>query len=228
MSVGVAPAHLDPLRRRPAWRRAWPWAAGLVAAVALDRPAWVLLSAKTAEAQAAINAEWWFRGLWWLGRMEVWAIAAGLLVVVDLARGVGGSVVGGLRRGTLLLLGTGVTGLLAEGLKVVFRRERPILSEGWYSFRPFMERTFDGSGLGLPSGHAAVAFGAALALMRMFPAWTPVFLAIGIAGATGRVLAGAHYLSDTYVSLVLAAVVVGFFAAWDRRNNAGRAIALHC
>ncbi len=114
------------------------------------------------------------------------------------------------RRAWLLLLSPGVAGLVAEVLKIVIRRERPALNEGAYGFRPWDDRTWSGAGLAFPSSHAAVAFGGAAMLAILFPRarWVGYVLAAGC--ALTRILAGAHFVSDT----VLGAGVGWLTAQW--------------
>lgn len=196
----------------------------------MDRATWLALSARTPEATELLRRTDWFNALWVLGRMELWGGVALVMITLELVRlprHLPRPLNHALRRGTLLLLSSGLAGLVAEVLKVVFRRERPIETGGWYRFRSVFERTFDGSGLGLPSGHAAVAFGAAFALALMFPRLTWLFLLMAIACGIGRILAGAHFLSDVYVSILLAYGLARAVAALDLRNNEGRPIASH-
>jgi membrane-associated phospholipid phosphatase len=117
-----------------------------------------------------------------------------------------------------ICLSAGLGGLIAEFLKLIIRRERPIDQEV-YVFRAFSERAWSTSGLGLPSSHAAVAFGGSLALITIFPTlrWPALGMAIGC-GFT-RISSGAHYPTD-----VAAGALVGFFAnylagLWLRRES---------
>lgn len=113
------------------------------------------------------------------------------------------------RRGWLLLWSPLLAGALAELLKVLVRRERPALNDGAYGFRPWDERTWSGAGLAFPSSHAAVAFGGAFMLARLFPRakWVGIALAVGC-GVT-RVLARAHFVSD-----VVFAAGLGWLVSW--------------
>lgn len=117
-----------------------------------------------------------------------------------------------------ICLSAGLGGLIAEFLKLIIRRERPIDQEV-YVFRAFSERAWSTSGLGLPSSHAAVAFGGSLALITIFPTlrWPALGMAIGC-GFT-RISSGAHYPTD-----VAAGALVGCFAnylagLWLRRES---------
>lgn len=113
------------------------------------------------------------------------------------------------RRGWLLFWSPVLAGALAEVLKIVVRRERPGLNDGAYGFRDWSERTLSGAGLAFPSSHAAVAFGGAFMLARLFPRarWVGYVLAAGC-GIT-RVLARAHFVSD-----VVFAAGLGWFVSW--------------
>ncbi len=113
------------------------------------------------------------------------------------------------RRALLLFWAASLGGLAAEILKIVIRRERPALHDGLYGFRPWDERTWSGGGLSLPSSHAAVAFGGAAMLARLYPRarWVGYTLAVGC-GVT-RVLARAHFVSD-----VVLAAGLGWLTAW--------------
>lgn len=104
------------------------------------------------------------------------------------------------RRAWLLFLSPGFAGLAAEVLKIVIRRERPALNDGDYGFRPWSERPLSGGGLAFPSSHTAVAFGGAAMLAILFPRarWVGYVLAAGC--ALTRILAGAHFVSDTVLA----------------------------
>lgn len=103
-----------------------------------------------------------------------------------------------------------MAGAMAELLKRVIGRERPgtIDPTGAYTFKPFLGAFSDGSNLGIPSSHAAVAFGGAFILLRLFPCagWVALVWAIGC-GVT-RIALGAHYVSD-----VVAGAALGHIAA---------------
>lgn len=113
------------------------------------------------------------------------------------------------RRAWLVFWSPVVAGALAELMKLVVRRERPALNDGLYGFRDFADRTWNGAGLAFPSSHAAVAFGGAAMLARLYPRarWVGYTLAAGC--AITRVLARAHFVSD-----VVFAAGLGWLAAW--------------
>ena len=120
------------------------------------------------------------------------------------------------RRAWLLFWSPMLAGGIAELLKIVLRRERPAINDGLYGFRPWDERTWNGAGLAFPSSHAAVAFGGAAMLARLFPRarWVGYTLAAGCAAT--RVFARAHFVSD-----VVLAAGIGWLTAWllSRRWN---------
>jgi membrane-associated phospholipid phosphatase len=62
--------------------------------------------------------------------------------------------------------------------------------------------------MGLPSSHTLVAFAGAFALARLFPRARWVFYALAAGCGLTRVMATAHYLSDTVVAACVAWAVV--------------------
>ena len=65
--------------------------------------------------------------------------------------------------------GAHAAGIVGELLKILVRRMRPPDVGSAYAFRAFSDHPFSSRGLGFPSSHAVVAFGAAAILSRMFP-----------------------------------------------------------
>ncbi len=177
-------------------------AIAFVAAQALDRPALAHL-----RSPGATDADWG-RALRVLGWWPLWIVVGLVLALHDAHRPLAWPLRDRWTRAAVLVLGSGLSGLLAEGLKLAIRRERPGLAGGLYEFRPFLEAPFSTSGLGLPSSHAAVAFGAAFALSRLHPAQAPLWIALAAGCALQRVLAGAHFLSDTLLAAIAAWAVV--------------------
>lgn len=125
-------------------------------------------------------------------------------------------------RATLLTVSVLGTALIAEAVKLVVRRERPhaALEHGvFYSFRSWLDAPLSSSGVGFPSSHAAVAFGGAFMLVRLVPATWPVILLWSCGCAATRVLAGAHYVSDTVAAAVIGyALSTWLFATTMRRQ----------
>ena len=154
-----------------------------------------------------VNSQDWGRLLRVMGFLPTWLIAAAALALHDRARALR------FRRANLLLFSPALSGLAGEILKIMIRRLRPG-ETGEYIFRSFAERPFSSSGLGMPSSHAIVAFGAAAMLSRLFPRAWPVWWLLGWGCALTRVLHGRHFISD----VVLAAIVGWLIAAllWSR------------
>lgn len=104
------------------------------------------------------------------------------------------------RRAWLLIGSAALGGLAAEILKLVIRRERPAVHEGFYGFRDFADRMFSTSGLAMPSSHTLVAFAGAAMLARLYPRarWVGYVLAAGC--GVSRVMARAHFVSDVVLA----------------------------
>jgi len=117
------------------------------------------------------------------------------------------------RASAFLLLSPALGGALAELLKLLLRRERPTQLDA-YVFRPFADRPWSSSGLGLPSSHAAVAFGGSMALMILFPRlrWPALVMAAGC--ALTRVVSGAHYPSDILLGALVGSASCLLLAHW--------------
>lgn len=152
-----------------------------------------------------VNDRDWGRMLRTLGYAPTWGlIALGLWLE---ARGRSDAPAVSQRRAAgAVVLALVVGGLGAELLKLLIRRERPD-SSGMYHFRPFADHPFSSSRLGMPSSHAAVAFGAASALERRFPRAAPVLYALALGCGLTRVMAQAHFVSD-----VVGGALVGWAA----------------
>jgi membrane-associated phospholipid phosphatase len=78
----------------------------------------------------------------------------------------------------------------------------------------------------MPSGHTAVAFGAAAMLCRLHPSAWPVWLAIATGCGVTRILARAHYLSDVvagaFVGLAAGAIIWSLHLRVLRRSGVHR------
>jgi membrane-associated phospholipid phosphatase len=142
-----------------------------------------------------------------MGFLPTWLLAAAALALHDGDRPLR------FRRANLLFFSAALSGLAGEILKILIRRLRPG-ETGEYIFRSFAERTFSSGGLGMPSSHAIVAFGAAAMLSRLFPRAWPVWWLLGWGCGLTRVLHGRHFFSD----VVLAAIVGWLIAAllWSK------------
>jgi membrane-associated phospholipid phosphatase len=166
----------------------------------------------------------WGRMLRVMGFVPLW-MAAGLALMLHQRtplRGVLRS------NGGLIIAGAALGGIAAELLKLVVRRLRPG-ELGEYVFRPLTERPLSTGGLGMPSSHALVAFGAAAVLSRLYPRARLVWWGLAWGCGFTRIAAGAHFLSDVVVAALIGWLVGAFLVggqAPDSRdgvNSHGRA-----
>ena len=170
--------------------------AGLVIAHALDGLAFEYLK------YPEVNSQDWGRLFRVMGFLPTWMLAAAAVALHDHDR------LPRFRRANLLFFAPALAGLAGEILKITIRRLRPG-ETGEYVFRSLSERTFSSSGLGMPSSHAIIAFGAAAILSRLYPRAWPIWWLLGWGCALTRLLHGKHFLSD----VVLAAIVGWLVAA---------------
>lgn len=198
---------MSPIERRSAWRRRLAWAAAVVVPLVvlhlLDRELWRALRV---EDKPRLERQDWYRLLRIAGYVPTW-IVLGLGVWLATRRSARDP--GQAAAGVLLPIAAGLAGLAAELLKLVLARERPG-ETGEHIYRGLFAGLADGSNLGLPSSHAAVAFGAAFLVCRAWPAACGPALLLASGCGLSRVLVGAHFVTDT----ALAAVVGYAAAAW--------------
>ena len=134
-----------------------------------------------------------------LGNGATWVLVGAVLLSIDLAAG-------GVRRFgrvSTLVLATLSSGLAANLLKLLIRRGRPRAHDGEFWFRPFTDEPFSSSGFGMPSGDATLACAGLFTLYRFYPAAWRLWVLLGSGCALGRMLAGAHFLSDVLVGATL-------------------------
>jgi len=121
-----------------------------------------------------------------------------------------------LSRALLLALAPALGGLGAELFKMLIRRERPGLTGGAYVFRSWSQHFFSTADLGLPSGHAMVAFAGAALAARAFPGSGPVWYLLAAGCALTRVLDGAHFLSDVVLGAVAGIGIAAALWRWGQ------------
>ena len=146
----------------------------------------------------------WHRLLRVSGSILTWLVAGLALWLHDR---------GGRRAGRLVLC-AGLSGLAAEGLKMVIRRGRPEAVFDGYGFLGWEGAWWNTAALGLPSSHAAVAFGAAWALLRLSPRGGAVAVALAVGCGLTRVIDRAHFISDVVLAAGIAWLIVA--ALWQR------------
>ena len=166
----------------------------------------------------------WYQVLRQTGNMLTWLLVGLMLWGVDAARIGRALCFPALRRGWLLVLAAAGAGLIAELLKLVIARERPMISggleyQGHVYHWPIIEPLLGQGNLGFPSSHAAVAFGAAIALARLVPGTWPVMIFLALGCAWTRLLMGAHFLTD----VVAGAAIAWAWVEWLRLPEGRRA-----
>jgi membrane-associated phospholipid phosphatase len=178
---------------------------GLLIALALDLPVLRALAGVTIPENDA------YRMFRVMGYLPVWwLVALGLWLAQPAGKRAW-------RGSALLAVMPVLTGLVGEVLKFVFRRVRPEVGVHGYQYIPWEELRWSTNGLGLPSSHAIVAFGAAWVLCRLFPRGWPVWFVLATGCAVTRIVSRAHYVSDCFVAAVVSYSVV--WLLWQRMNH---------
>jgi len=204
------------------------WGAAFVVALLLDRWVYGLLH------EPGLAEKDWVEALRQMGYLPTWLVI-GLLIWLHDRRG-GGPAPGGVaarppakpghHRAGLVVLSAVLTGAAANVLKPVIGRLRPD-PEGVTAWAARPRVIFaDGEriGLGLPSGHTAVAFGGCVMIALLWPAWRWPMLALAAGCALTRLWAGAHALSDVVMAAgVASGIAWALYAAGEgpRRGPAG-------
>lgn len=118
------------------------------------------------------------------------------------------------RRNTAgILLAAIGSGLAANLLKLVIRRDRPWeiaanVTHGLETFGGLFTSFNASSGAqSFPSAHAATAMGLAVALASYYPRGRFIFYTLAGATAVSRIIAPSHYVSDTLAGLALGIVI---------------------
>ena len=133
----------------------------------------------TVESRARLDAAWIYQVFRQAGSVWGWLVVGVLLVAWDVTHPWRLVTRPAWLGGLFVVLSAAVSGLGAEVLKLVIGRERPatiqvvdgveaLVYQG-YQFRGLFSGFLDGSNLGLPSSHAAVAAGGAMALGMVLP-----------------------------------------------------------
>lgn len=188
------------------------WVALMILSMLIDKWAFHHWSVLDPAQRALMESKDWYRLFRIVGFVPTWLVVGVIFILVDSGPGGGrgGWSARGVplfARGPFLIASTLVSGLLAEIVKVLARRARPIDTDGAYAWVPWDRDIFKASDLGFPSSHAAVAFAAAFALARLHPRTIWIMLpAAALCGIT-RVWTGQHFLSD-----IVGAGVVGWLS----------------
>ncbi len=189
--------------------------AGLFLAAALDLPVLAWATGHSSDLEHKDFIQFLRSG----GYVPLWLGVAAAIMLEETWRA-GRWSLASARRGIMLAVAVSLSGIIAECLKLIFRRMRPDLSKGeWYSFRSFWDRPFASGGLALPSSHAIIAFTGGFMLARYYPGAKVVFLLFAVGTAVSRVCVGAHYVSDVYVSMLLGWVIAAISAPRKQANS---------
>lgn len=182
---------------------------------------------------ANLDGQDWYRALRVLGFLGTWLAVGAAMVLIDSGRRTPDGSPAMWSRGPFVAGAALLGGVVAEGLKIVLRRGRPDAhpehlhvfwpwsGEGWTPERwgwsaqqppPYpldhFPTIFSASDFGLPSSHAATAFGGLVALAWLYPRAGVLFIALGLGCGLTRMLSRAHYLSDTLAGAATGAAVV--------------------
>lgn len=115
------------------------------------------------------------------------------------------------RQWKTMLFTPAIAGAIAEGLKLLIRRERPSELE-IYIFKAWSDQTWSTKDLGLPSSHAAVAFAGSVAISLLYQKLKVPAMVMAFGCAYTRVASGSHFPSDVVagaaVGLITGLVVV--------------------
>jgi len=178
-----------------------------------------------------IESKAWYQILRQTGDVRTWLIVALAIFAHAFWRAFGGNSprirIGGI---LTIALAPIVTGLVAEILRAVIGRERPLSISGDSAgeFQGHVWRGafagiyhngqwFDSSNLGLPSSHAAVAMAGAIATARAFPGSGFVLVPIALGCGITRMLSGRHFSSDVFLGIIVGWAIGSLTAAAFRR-----------
>lgn len=162
-----------------------------------DRSLWEIMRVPK-ELLPSITSKDWYQLLRQIGYLPTWLIVAAAIAMT--ARYAAHSK--WWLHATLVAASSALSGAVAEVLKIIVMRHRPG-EDGVYRFAWFLEGFDRGPGFGMPSSHAAVAFGGAFMVSSLYrgACWVMMPLAIGC-GLT-RMIAGAHFATDVYVAAIV-------------------------
>lgn len=194
--------------------RRWPWplrvgvfllmaTLAMVFATTLDRSTYDIIYNRS-----GVPA-WMYASARQLGEFYTWLFIAPLVLLADRWHSSKRTWLGSFERSMHVVWSPMFAGTLATLIKLAIRRERPDLHGGEYVFRTWGEHPWNSSDLGLPSGHATVAFGGAWMLAMMYPRLAPIWLTGAALCGFSRLMTRAHFLSD-----VVAGCILGFMVAW--------------
>lgn len=188
-------------------------ALGYMVSVAFDRPFFEAFRGFESE------NEDWHRLLRVMGYVPTWIVVSVVFALIDWPKVRRMGWFRAMWRPGLLMMAVILSGILAEVLKILIRRERPEMHDGAYVMRSWLEYPFYSGGLSSPSSHTAVAFAAGFMMVHLLPRAGWVWLALAFGCAMTRIMAQAHFVSDTYLAAVVSWAVVHLLWQQHLRNN---------
>lgn len=169
--------------------------------------------------QSQTSGEDWHRLLRIMGYVPTWIVVALILGMLDWDDVKKVGFYKAMWRPGLLMLSVLLSGIAAEVLKVLIRRERPNMHDAEYAWRSWLDSPLYTGGLSTPSSHAAVAFAAAFMLCYLVPRGRILWIALAIGCGLTRVISGAHWVGDIYISAVISYFVAHLLWQQHARNN---------
>jgi membrane-associated phospholipid phosphatase len=205
--------YRSPIQQRQRWLTLYQLGAALVITfVLVSLLDFVLLQALTTvdpitnRVDRSFESKDWYTLLRNTGFVGTWIVVALAFLLNDRHT----------KRALPLILAPLLAGTAAELLKLIFVRERPvsdaIIQPGGYHFRFPYSGFVDGHNLGLPSSHAAVAFGGACMLSLFLPKLRPLLILLALGCAYSRMITGAHFASDVFLGAILGILIAKLFA----------------
>ena len=121
-------------------------------------------------------------------------------------------------RALFVFIAVAASGLVADGIKLVFGRARPklLFAENFYGFTWGSAQPDYWS---FPSGHTVTVAALAVALYLLWPRGVALYLVVALLVAASRIIITAHYLSDVLVGAVIGGGVA--WAVWRGFARAG-------
>jgi membrane-associated phospholipid phosphatase len=212
--------YRTPQERTHRWLTLYQLGAALVIAfVIVSLFDFILLNAlceidpETRRVDRSFESEDWYTLLRNIGFIGTWIVVALAFLLTDR----------NLKRAIPILISPVLAGLAAEVLKLIFARERPvsdaIIQEGGYHFRFPFSGFIDGSNLGLPSSHTAVAFGGACILAFFLPKIRILLIALALGCGYSRMITGAHFASDVFLGALVGYAIARWIASSLPRHD---------
>lgn len=124
-------------------------------------------------------------------------------------------------RWALVFAAVAVSGIVNNGLKLLFGRARPelLIDDGVYGYQPLSLSRAHYDFTAMPSGHTMVVFAAAAALCILYPRYRWLWLTLATPIALARVVTGSHYPGDVLAGIWFAAVLTYLTALLFRRRR---------